>query len=95
MLLMSSDSIDQTVADLIEQGSRGVHKDAFSSSMLAALVALRCQERIPTRTWNGLLVRLGYRQHPQPVKWQGATHRIWVKKETENNKIREILDSTI
>lgn len=95
MLLMSSDSIDQTVADLIEQGSRGVHKDAFSSSMLAALVAMRCQERIPTRTWNGLLVRLGYRQHPQPIKWQGATHRVWVKKETENNKIREILDSTI
>ena len=95
MKLMSSDSLDQTVVDVIEHGGRGVGIDVFSSSRLAGLVQLKTGERPDARGWNSLLTRLGYRQMEKTVWWDGTSHRIWAKKLMTNEQIREKLDQTL
>lgn len=95
MKLMSEDALDQAVIDVLERGSHGVHKDAFSSKNVMGAVELALSERPATRTWNTLLSRLGYQQHDKMVWWMGTSHRIWTKKPLTIDKIKEILDLTL
>lgn len=92
---MANDSFDTIVIDTIANGAPGVCEDVFSSSCLTATVQLATGERPHDRGWNALLVRLGYQQIVKPVWWNGKTHRIWVKRPIEADKIREILDKTL
>lgn len=95
MKRMSSNSLDQVVADCIEQGGRGIAKDIFSSSRLTGMVQLKTGERPNNIGWNALLTRLGYRQVDKSVWWDGTAHRIWTKKVLTNEQIREKLDRTL
>lgn len=95
MRLMSSDSLDQIVLDILDAGGHGITKQCFSSSCLAGRVAVENGGEHPRNNgWNSLLTRLGYRQMTKTVFWMGKMHRIWAKKSLEPEKIREILDST-
>lgn len=95
MKLMSEDALDQAVLDVLERGSYGVHREAFSSKNVMGAVEVAITERPATRTWNTLLSRLGYQQHDKMVWWMGTSHRIWTKKPLTVEKIKEILDSTV
>ena len=95
MRQMSSDAVDQLVEDVLQRGGHGVTKDVFSSSCLAGAVQIaNGGERLPTRQWNSLLVRLGYQQVPKTVWWGNTAHRVWVKRPMENDDIRIILENT-
>lgn len=95
MKLMASDSQEQVVLDILEQGGYGITKDCFSSSALQGRVTIECPNDPPRHnSWNKLLVRLGYRQMVKTVYWNGKMHRIWAKNELPPEIIREILDKT-
>lgn len=95
MRLMSSDSIDQLVADVLERGGYGITKDAFSSACLSGAVKIaNGGERLPDRNWNSLLTRLGYQQMTKTIWWSGTSHRIWTKRAMTPEQARIILDSS-
>jgi hypothetical protein len=95
MRQMSSDATDQLVEDVLQRGGRGITQDVFSSSCLAGAVTVaNGGERLHTRSWNALLVRLGYQQMPKTVWWGNTAHRVWVKRPMDNDTIRAILEST-
>lgn len=94
MKLMSQDMLDQAVIDVIEQGGHGITKEAFCSKNVMGMVELRVGEKPATRTWNTVLTRLGYRQHDKMVWFSGTSHRIWVKKPMDTEKIKEILEKS-
>lgn len=95
MILASSDSIDQIVMDIIDNGGRGISKEVFSAGRLAGMVKLQGSEPPHGRGWNGLLSRLGYQQMEKTVKWDGSMHRIWTKKPLDVEKVRELLSKTL
>ena len=94
MKLMSQDMLDQAVIDVIEQGGHGITKEAFCSKNVMGMVELRVGEKPATRTWNTVLTRLGYRQHDKMVWFSGTSHRIWVKKPMDTEKIKGILEKS-
>lgn len=94
MMLMASDSADQVIVDILDQGAPGITKFVFSSSRLMGQVQIRGGERPHDRGWNSTLTRLGYRQMSKTIWWQGSSHRIWAKKDMTADEIREILDKT-
>lgn len=95
MRLMSSDTLDQTVLDILAAGGHGITKECFSSACLAGRVAVENNGEHPrNNSWNTLLTRLGYRQMTKTVFWQGKMHRIWAKKDLDPENIRKILDGT-
>ena len=93
MRLASSESLDQTVLDIITTGGFGISPLAFASDCVSGRVALSGE---PPRHqgWNALLTRLGFMQHHKPVWWMGKTRRIWTKKAMTDEKLKEIMDGT-
>lgn len=95
MALMSQDALDQAVEDVLDQGGIGITRAAFSSKSVMGMVEIRIGERPATRTWNTILTRLGYQQHPKMVWWNGSSHRVWTKNSISTEKIKEILENSI
>lgn len=95
MALMSQDALDQAVEDVLDQGGIGITRAAFSSKSVMGMVEIRIGERPATRTWNAILTRLGYQQHPKMVWWNGSSHRVWTKNSISTEKIKEILENSI
>ena len=91
MRLMSGNTLDQTIVDILEAGGHGITKDCFSSSCLMGMVKIRAGENPDNRGWNSTLTRLGYIQMTKTVWWSGSSHRIWAKKQMTNEEIREKL----
>lgn len=93
MRLASSDSLDQTVMDIITTGGFGITATAFASDCVSGRVEV-AGERPRSQGWNALLTRLGYIQHHKPMWWGGKTRRIWTKRAMTDEKLKEILDGT-
>lgn len=91
MRLMSGNTMDQAIVDVLDSGGHGITKDCFSSSCLMGMVKIRTGEHPDSRGWNSTLTRLGYMQMPKTVWWNGSSHRIWAKKPITNEEIREKL----
>lgn len=91
MRLMSGNTMDQAIVDVLDSGGHGITKDCFSSSCLMGMVKIRTGEHPDSRGWNSTLTRLGYMQMPKTVWWNGSSHRIWAKKPMTNEEIREKL----
>lgn len=91
MRLMSGNTIDQAIVDILEQGGHGITKDCFSSACLMGMVKIKTGENPDSRGWNSTLTRLGYMQMVKTVWWSGSSHRIWAKKPMDNEEIRKIL----
>lgn len=94
MRLMSGNTMDQAIVDILEQGGHGITKDCFSSSCLLGMVKIKTGENPDNRGWNSTLTRLGYNQMTKTVWWSGSSHRIWAKKSLTNDEIRAILEKT-
>lgn len=97
MIASSGDAAEQAIADIIEQGGLGVRSEVFSSSHLLNLLKLKQitnpSIEIPkSSAWHLMITRLGYHQLPKPVKWDGATVRVWLKPTKES--WRGLLDET-
>lgn len=95
MALMSSNTIDQVVMDILDEGGRGITKDVFSAGRLFGMLRHREVAQPHNREWNSLLTRLGYQQVEKTVWWDGSSHRIWLKKMMTNEEIRGKLDKTV
>jgi len=95
MRLASSDSLDQTTMDIINTGGFGITPTVFASDCLAGRVAVEYGDHPRQQGWNALLTRLGFIQHAKPIWWNGKTRRIWSKKTMSDEKIKEILDTTM
>lgn len=95
MALMSQDALDQAVEDVLDQGGIGITRAAFCSKNVMGMVEMKIGEKPATRTWNTILTRLGYQQHPKMVWWNGTSHRVWTKNALDSGKIKEILDNSI
>lgn len=95
MRLASSDSLDQTTMDIINTGGFGITATVFASDCLAGRVAVEYGDHPRQQGWNALLTRLGFIQHSKPIWWSGKTRRIWTKKTMNDEKIKEILDTTM
>lgn len=91
MRLMSGNTLDQAIVDILDAGGHGITKDCFSSSCLMGMVKIKTGETPDNRGWNSTLTRLGYIQMAKTVWWSGSSHRIWAKRELTPEKIREIL----
>ena len=94
MRLMSGNTMDQAIVDILEAGGHGITKDCFSSACLLGMVKIKTGENPDNRGWNSTLTRLGYLQMTKTVWWNGSSHRIWAKKSLTNDEIREILEKT-
>lgn len=92
MRLMSGNTMDQAIVDILEQGGHGITKDCFSSSCLLGMVKIKTGENPDNRGWNSTLARLGYIQMTKTVWWNGSSHRIWAKRTMTNDEIREKLE---
>jgi hypothetical protein len=95
MALMSSNTLDQVVMDILEEGGRGITKEVFSAGRLFGLLKIKDVAQPHNREWNSLLTRLGYQQVEKTVWWDGSSHRIWLKKMLTNEEIREKLDKSL
>lgn len=92
------DELHAIAKQVIGHGAYGVARDAFSSAALFnAMRAVTVADGIDlpkTSGLNNLYTQLGFRS-VGAVKWQGRTHRVWVKGAMNNEMIRERLDSTV
>lgn len=93
MARASEDDIEQVIADIIEQGGIGVHRDAFSATRLGKLVEMELGYIPRGKAWNAILSKLGYIQFG-PMSLDGKMHRIWTKNQMESEEIRQILMKT-
>ena len=94
MRLMSGNTIDQAIVDVLDAGGHGITREVFSSGCLMGAVKLKTGENPDNRGWNSTLTRLGYTQMTKTVWFDGAAHRIWAKKQMEPAEIREKLGKT-
>lgn len=94
MRLMSGNTMDQAIVDVLDAGGHGITRDCFSSACLLGMVKIKTGENPDNRGWNSTLTRLGYIQMTKTVWWNGSSHRIWAKKSLTNDDIREILEKT-
>lgn len=99
MKALGQDVAETVALDIIENSTvAGITRDVFSSAILTQQLTWRAnQERfdIPkTNNLNFMLTRMGYSQHDKPIKWNGQTHRIWLRNgvELNNDEIRLRLD---
>jgi hypothetical protein len=95
MMSSSSDYIEQTVQDCIERGGQGITSEAFDSSSLMGHVHTTMGEKPDARSWNRILIDLGWRQFSTPIWWNGKTRRVWTKIAMSKEKIVEILNRTV
>lgn len=91
MRLMSGNTMDQAIVDILEAGGHGITKDCFSSACLMGMVRIKTGEQPDNRGWNSTLTRLGYMQMTKTVWWSGSAHRIWTIMPMTNDEIREKL----
>ena len=91
MRLMSGNTMDQAIVDILEQGGHGITRECFSSSCLMGMVRIKTGDQPDTRGWNSTLTRLGYMQMTKTVWWSGSAHRIWAIMPMTNDEIREKL----
>jgi hypothetical protein len=89
---------DLAAQDVIASGVLGVGKEALSSSCLSSALALASPPiTLHTSQVRKLLLKLGYSPVTRPVRWEGKTHRVWVKDASianDNDQIRVKLDET-
>lgn len=100
MAASSRDDAEQITRDVIEENGYGITRDLFSSGCVSSLLKVRSAMEgfdMPQSTALAhMYTRMGYSQLPRPVKWDGRTHRIWVRNgvTVNNDKIRELLELT-
>ena len=105
MVQLSVSEEEMLATELIDAGCVGVGKDVISSSCLTTAMEMSDPPVfISTTKVRSLLTKLGYEPVTKPVKWDGKTHRVWVKDgiqagaqdglQEDNSKIRDMLDAT-
>jgi len=90
-------SEEMTVArDLIESGGLGFSDQVISTRMLSRAMVASGVEAPKTNFMQRLMLDFGYRKFPEPVKWDGETHRpVWTKHlVTDKEEVRRLLDAT-
>jgi hypothetical protein len=102
MKAMGQDSAEMAALDIIEGGGvPGITRDVFSSSILTQQLTWRAAQEgfeVPkTSNLNFMLTRLGYSQVERVIKWNGRTHRVWLRNGVElgNEDIRLRLDQPV
>ncbi|MEX3926192.1 DUF5906 domain-containing protein [Paraburkholderia sp. BR10936] len=104
MIRAESDLVGGDYLDsYIEQGAYGVSKDAIASSAISDLLREVMGGDAPqTRKLQRLLDSRGYRPCSKPLKWDGKTHRVYVKDarmvdtdtDLARKRVQKLLDAT-
>lgn len=84
----------------IDEGCYGVSRDVVSSACLTrALLAMDPPVQIHTSRVSRLLEGMGFEKVAKPIKWAGATHRVWVTGGQVTGEVtcelRKLLDATV
>jgi len=93
------DDAELVAREIVSEGGYGITSAVLSSNCLSNLLNIRSKLEsfeIPrTSALSHMLTRMGYGQI-KPVKWDGRTHRVWVKGGVRFNsqQVREYLDAT-
>lgn len=100
MEVTSKDSAETIAAQIIEEGAHGVTAKVLSSSCLTHLLKTRALmdsiDMPKGMEVNHMLTRLGFSQFDRPIKWEGKTHRIWIKNGVNDDldNLRAVLDTS-
>lgn len=85
----------QEVREMIAEGGEYFQDGCVSTSdMFAALLFEHLDLDLNTSKRNQIMKKLGYLQVTSPVKIDGKTRRIWVKRKMTNEEIRQKLGKT-
>jgi hypothetical protein len=94
------DDVESILRSIVEEGAFGVSATVLSSSMLTSALKARTfiegVEVPKTTSLHHLLNRLGFMKVTRIVKWQNASHRLWIKPgvNEDNDNLRRLLDAT-
>ncbi len=100
MMASSVDDIESLAETVIAEGGYGVTNTVISSGCFSKLLTMRALQdgiEVPkTAAWSHMLGRLGFSKIEKYLKWDRATHIIWVKDGTneDNHAIRLELDKS-
>lgn len=82
------------VTELIEKGGPLFGPLAISSADLFEAAQFEIEGFAPSaREKSNILKRMGYMQHPTPIKLDGKARRIWTKKSMTTDEVRGILSA--
>jgi hypothetical protein len=98
MVSMSRTPEEEVAREIIVAGAVGVGDKVLSSRCLTdAMMMHEDAVSVATTAVNRLLDRLGYTKVPKKLKWQNATHIVWVKGEVPSSTevLRDALDATL
>lgn len=98
----SVDDVEMLARDLIREGTYGVSANCLSSACLSrALRQSAFSEGVElpkTTSLHHMLNRMGFVRAAANVKWDGATHRVWVgpaiSAKLNNEELRQLLELT-
>lgn len=98
MRASGKDDAEIMAAEIIATGSYGITPTVLSSGCLSNLLKTRALtegfDMPKTSNLSHMLSRMGFSQLATPVKWDGKTHRVWVKQTMEIVQIKQLLDET-
>lgn len=93
------DDAELVAREIVGEGGYGINGKVLSSNCLSGQLTMRSKlesfDLPKTTALSHMLTRMGYSQIA-PVKWDGKTHRVWVKggERMTPDLIREALDAT-
>ena len=100
MTTTSKEDIETVALQIIEDGAYGITPAVISSACLTNNLKVRALQDgfdVPRgMALNHTLTRMGYSQISKVLKWDGKTHRIWVKSgiSTDPDYLRTVLDGS-
>lgn len=100
MAMSGADDVESIAAGVIEEGRLGVSKSILSSAMLSSAmkqVAFMDSVEIPKgQSMHHMLNRMGFVKVPAYLKWEGSSHRVWVRPgaDTTPDALRAALSAT-
>lgn len=84
-----------TAKELIASGGIGYGARVVSTRMLSAALDAAGIPPPKSTAMNKMMMKLGFRQYPPPVKWKDEAHRVWTREPvTSNEVVRSLLDAT-
>lgn len=79
MIALAYSSDEEAVRDVLAEGAEGVGAKVLSSSCLAEAVIAAGGEPLKTTRVANILTKLGWTRLVSKTRWNGKTHRVWVK----------------